>query len=775
MKARLFVAALGLAALLVGLRFDVDLDVSRFMWPQSAEDPRFEHARQLASSATSRTLLLAVEASSATAAAQASLRLETALRAEPAVEAAAEALSGAPSGDQDRLFRRVSEAIPYLLAEGPEAVDARLSEARLNEALDELEARLASPLGTLVARLAPLDPLGLVPARFEALAAGGELRVLEGRFVAKDRPIALLFLRTRASAFDGAAQAPLLAAIEATAHRLELELSMAGLHRFAVATKRSIEADIRRVGWISVLGLVLLLAGLFRSPVALLAGLTVVGSAFLLGSAAVLACFGTIFGLTLAFGSALVGVSVDFALHYLVHRASETGTSPREAMDRLAPALRLGAATTAAGFLGLVFSGNPGLTQVGVFGAVGMIGAVLAAEVFLPRLPLPPATRALRSAFAGSETWLGVLGRLPRSLVAGGGLILGALVLLSLRGVDLEHDARRLAVLPEAMKAEEAAVRALVGASEQSRFVLASAPTLDAALAIHEQVDLELRRAVETEELGGARGFSAFLPSLATQRAVAARAAESAPAVRARLERIAETRGFAPGAFEPFLQSLVRPSGPPLSPADLEGTPLEAAWKAALLQSPGRYTVVSFLRQVADPEALRARVRGIEGASYLDQSELQAELAQQFQRDGGRGLLVGLGIVVLLVFARYRRPEALLAALLPPVLAVGGTAAVLVGLGRPLDLVALTALLMIFSMGIDYGVLLAEADRRGAAELAVSVTALGLAWLSTLAGFGLLALSEHPALETIGTTAALGVSLTVLLAPLARLAIRRPS
>ena len=121
--------------------------------------------------------------------------------------------------------------------------------------------------------------------------------------------------------------------------------------------------------------------------------------------------------------------------------------------------------------------------------------------------------------------------------------------------------------------------------------------------------------------------------------------------------------------------------------------------------------------------------------------------------------------MLLLVALRYRRPGPTLAAFLPAVLAAAVTVAVLSLAGVGVDLLALTSLLMVLSMGVDYGVFLAEAARHSPADLEATLTSLCVACLSTLLGFGLLALSAHPALRTIGLTAGVGVLSSLLLAP----------
>ena len=126
-------------------------------------------------------------------------------------------------------------------------------------------------------------------------------------------------------------------------------------------------------------------------------------------------------------------------------------------------------------------------------------------------------------------------------------------------------------------------------------------------------------------------------------------------------------------------------------------------------------------------------------------------------------LLFGVLAVVALVALRYRRWQLIALAIVPALLAALGTVALLGVCGIELTMLSLVALLMVVSMGVDYGIFLAEDEQhpgaRGATQLGVVVDGI-----TTILGFGLLAISSHPALFRIGVTAGIGVTLCLLLA-----------
>ena len=86
------------------------------------------------------------------------------------------------------------------------------------------------------------------------------------------------------------------------------------------------------------------------------------------------------------------------------------------------------------------------------------------------------------------------------------------------------------------------------------------------------------------------------------------------------------------------------------------------------------------------------------------------------------------------------------------------------------NLLHVVALLLVLSMGVDYGVFMIETllPGHGHEDGPATVVSLLTACLSTVVSFGVLAMSTNPALQALGLTAALGVvGLSLLLAPAA--------
>ena len=767
----------------VASHFAVTTDVTAFMPESGSRELRL--ARSVADSELSRTMVLTLGAPSRDAAARASRRLERGLRADPRVGPQLVAIEGGPaSGIERAMFELYHPRRLGLLAKTPEEARALLSESALSEAARSLKARLSQPMSPLLSRLAPSDPLLVLTHLFERLGRDQSraLELHDGRFVTPDGRFAVLFLTTRGRAFDSTVQKPVLEGIDAAFSEVRqqlaqpLTLDQSGVNRFAVRAEQLIRGDIERVSVLSVLSLAALLFLLFRSLRLVALASIPLGAGVLAGIAVCLAAYGRVHGITLAFGASLLGVAIDYVVHlYCHHAVAPSGDGALGTLRRIAPSLMLGAATTIVGFIALAGAGFPGLTEVALFSSFGILAALIATFVLLP--PLVPATirpspirRKVVGALSAALDWLRTSRR---------SLWLFPVVAVVIAGVGLPRLSWSEAFFevgrldPELLQEDER-VRQRVLRLDQRRFVLALGDSDGAALEVNDRVSAALYRAVSAGELAGFRSVADLLPSPARQARVE-RAARAALGDGAELRAAFGAAGFREDAFEPFFELLRGPNAEPLSYQELAASPLASLVRPFRVGIEQQVAFVTFLHGVKRPAALARRLSGVSGATFIDQARQLSQAHQEIQRRVL--LLIGVGLcgVLMLLALRYRDVRRTLAAFAPALLGALVTLAVLSLLGYPLHLVSLTALLLVVSMGVDYGVFLVDAERDAQPETAL--LSVVVAALTTLFGFGLLALSDHPLLSAIGLTAAVGVLACLVLAPttLVWMGIRRTS
>ncbi len=769
--ARLALAAVLFLALglFVARRLEVSTGVTHFLASPTERDLSGV-ARGMAESALTRTLVLSVGAPDLARSIRAAREWAPVLAAYPEVEALR-------SGPDPRLpaevFALYFPRRLLFLSSRPEIdLRERLSDAGLRSAARALRAELSLPEAALVKDVAREDPLLAFPAlvrRFEAARLGG-LRVVDGQFVAADAPHAILFLTTRHSGFDPAHQVPFGEFLERSFAGVdarfggELDLERSGVHRFAAVSERRAREDVARISGFSMLGVALLFLVVFRSPRFLLISLVPLLGGTLVAAALAIVLFGRVHALTLAFGSTLIGVCVDYPIHYVNHR-TQMPSAPPDRLRRLWLALAMGALTTLAGFAVLAGSDFPGIREIGVFAAIGVAAAALTTRVLLPLLmPAAPRSTVLQRRWTASlDRLLGSLERRPRVLV-GLPIAMLALCAVGLPRLSWQDDVYALNLPLEAdWMAEDARVRAEVSRMDSGRFVVALGADEESALRLNDAVADRLSGVRERGVLEEFSSLHAFLWSQDLQRRNLAELARDPELARRALAAL-EAEGFRPEQFSRFAEALRDERPTPLRLEDLVGSSLDDLIATHRVELDGRTALLTYLRGVRDPRALEAALGDLDGVHYFEQRAFLAEIYGRFREETLPLLLGGVVAVLALLYLRYRRIGLCLAVAAPALLAGASTLGLLAVLGIPINLMHLLGLLLVLSIGVDYSIFLAESGARGS-EAAVTLSSLVLECASTVLSFGLLAASSFPALRALGVTTGLGVLLSLVLAP----------
>lgn len=631
----------------------------------------------------------------------------------------------------------------------------------LRARLGELRDQLAGPTGLVVRQTAPRDPLGgsWEPLRALAAARGGSVTDDGGVLVTADRRHAFVFVETRSSPFDSDAQRAFRAVLDgwmAHAAPPPARLQTAGSAQFAIASEQQIKGDVNRIGWISTIGILALFLVLFGSIRMILLGFV----PMLFGSAvAVLACqavFGEIHGITIAFGTSLLGVGLDYVEHYYAHFVLTPAQPATVTMRHVAPSLALGALTTILGFIGIAASGLAGLRQMAVFSMIAIVASLVATYWIVPR-------------------WMPATYRAPRSLAVVNRAALALLVRLTRRtwGRHWRRTALALAVVATGVCAvtarfsdhvsmlvsdtgphvvDDRAVRARLGQDADS-FAVITADGDDALARAIAAASAELGRAQAAGSIAGFAPLARLLPDRDEQLARQAAARAAAPRIR----RIMEELEFVPEQFQPFWDSLAA-APRVLTLADLRRSPLAplvAAWL------PAQTTPIALIPLVGvrDLAGLRARVPS---ATIIAPADTIAEAFRAVRIRVVVASLAGVLAIFALLVVRYRSARTSLIALVPGILACVATVGTLIAAGVPLTILHVMSLLLVVSMGVDFGIFLVDTTDT-LEESARTMVSILTASLTTILSFGLLGLSDSPGLAALGVTVTLGVTFSLVL------------
>lgn len=554
-----------------------------------------------------------------------------------------------------------------------------------------------------------------------------------------------------------------------------LRIDAAGVPLFTDAAATRARDELGRIGAFSTAGVLIFALAFFGrvATLVLLAGSVAAGFAAGLGAA--LGLFDSLALVTFVFGATLIGVAVDYGAHWFAFAPSMPDPIARR--RALAPGLFAAALSSALAYGVLIATPLPGLRQMGILAAGGLLATLAVVLCWLPyadRWAPRRDTRLVRFLEACLPR-LPRFGELPRlGQVA---LALAAVVFLTVGAARIEWASgiRDLQFVPAGLAEAQTRLSAVLKLPSPAQVFVVSGATEDAVLAAEEKL-LAALRADPTLDIHPL-ALADYVPS-------AARQTEDARLVREALLRITprmtEVLGAGPQLPDPS------PEAPRITTDAVLATPFGAALGHLRLTSEadvaaGTEKTVAHLVMLSGVRAehlekLRA-LESVAGASEPDASaaaavatrvrfvNLTADMETILTRYRNRVLesaLAGFGLLALVALRLFGISNAW-RALLPSLFGTLGALAAFGWAGIPVTLFTTLAIVLVLGLGVDYGIFLTRSPTDGRTAAAVLFSGV-----TTLLSFGLLAASETPALAAFGWTVVYGLCLVWTVAQLVR-------
>lgn len=758
-----------IAAAFIITRSRFTADLSAFL-PRSPTPEQQVLLEQIRDGLASRLILVGIEGSDASSRAALSREVAARLRADPAFVSVNNGEPVNLERDRDFLFKN-----RYLLS--PAVTPRHFTVKGLHDALRDSIDLLASSAGLLIKPLLPRDPTGEMVRMMDRFGDENHPSLVDGVWASPDGKRAVMVAQTRASGADTDAQQHAMAAIRkafdtAPDATPAAHLLMAGPGVFSVTSRETIKEQVTLLSIIGVVLISALLLAVYRSFAALALGFLPVISGAAAGVASVSLGFHVVHGITLGFGTALIGEAVDYSI-YLFVQSEQTGPNPASRTIQFWPTIRLGVLTSIFGFASLLLSGFPGLAQLGLYSISGLAAAALVTRFVLPHL-LPRSFRVHDVSAVG----LHLLHLVER---AAGLRWLAALVLLAASIVIVSHSGRlwnnkiaSLSPVSQAQVALDTDLRADIGAPDVRYLVVVSGLNRESVLTSSERVSRALQKQVDRGALAGFEAPSRYLPSRATQRA---RQDSLPPAdvLKARLAKAVRDLPVRATLFEPFIADVAKArSQPLLRAADLEQTSMAMAVDSLLIHRKGHWSAVLPLTapqgRDIDPTRMRAALAatGLPNVLFVDMKAESDRLYSGYLHEAIQLALIGLIVIVGLLLLVFRSPMRTLRNIAPLAAAVVTVVAGLTLLGERLIILHLVGLLLVVAVGSNYALFFDHAAHFASntgRHLMISPRTLAsmlFANLTTVTGFGVLSFSSISILHALGVTVAPGVILALI-------------
>lgn len=280
---------------------------------------------------------------------------------------------------------------------------------------------------------------------------------------------------------------------------VEVYLTGTPVHSYYASSRSMVEINI--IGIISALFVLFLCLNYFKKPTVLLPIATSIILGALAGYFVTALMFPAIHVLTFVFSTTLIGISVDYSLHYFVCKTEDK--SGDDVIKEIFKSLSVSLLTTISAFLVLYFSHTELLRQIAVFTITGLITVYLFVVLFYP---LISKKIDLNNTNPGVRWNFNFAPRIAKNI-----LIVMAIVALSgMFFVRTNDDIRSMYKPSEKLSNAEKIFADVAGINPKTSFVVVEGKNLQDVLEKEEQV---------AKLLGDTKyqAISKYIPSIKTQ------------------------------------------------------------------------------------------------------------------------------------------------------------------------------------------------------------------------------------------------------------------
>ena len=639
----------------------------------------------------------------------------------------------------------------YLTDDDYRRIDSLLSDSTyIATSMAELRQTLAMPLPAMATEMIAADPLGLFsPAleRLQALSPSSRFNITDG-YVFDDNGCGYAFLTSPYGSGDTRGNSRMAELLDETISSMDsigdVSVSAVGAPLIAVANASQIKRDSMIATILAVVLIaIILLRTMGRKRNVLWMGFSVAcGWLFAL---AVIAIFNTeISIIVVGIGSVLVGIAVNYPLHYLEHLKEHPDR--RETLKEMVEPLVTGNVTTVAAFACLVFVKAEAMRDLGLFASLMLVGTIGFVTVFLPLW-------AKGGKGGGCAHPTGVDEETKVETRAGSRLLFWGVVavtvvlgIFSFR-VEFDSDLHNINYMTDQQAADLELLRDKVE-EEGLTYVVAEGKSLEEAL--------------ERNDSLGLAGVGSLMPSAARQEKALAcwdSMLEKHRDLTAQVRREARKAGFSEGAFAPFYERLER-----------QYKPIAVGAKGAVYGLAKDYIVTAdtgcYIVNYVHGDFRRAAMP--QGTFAFTQREVGMSLVDALNDDFNYILYVCSFVVFFFLWLALGRLELALLAFLPMAVGWIWILGLMALTGIKFNIVNIILATFIFGQGDDYTIFITEGlmyeyayGRKRLREYRRSVI---VSALMMTAGIGVLVFAQHPAMRSLGEVALVGMGSVMLMA-----------
>lgn len=711
-----------------------------------------------------------------------------------------------PAGDFFNLVDLINEKKQYLIHGADlSELEAQMNQEKISSLLTDLKRKLLGLKGMFLSSRIQKDPFdisGIVMKKIENLnPVSSSITIEEGRITGGPGGNHILMLAyPNFPAADTSRGEEMLDFLNKTRTNIEtsrqgIKVGLAGNHIATLDNALTIQRDVKRT--VIVISLAIIAIGfLFFSRKIFIVLIFFPALFGITISSAVISIFNpNVSGVALGCGAVLVGITVDFGIHFLFHLDASYHPdsmphpdSIRLTFTRLYKPLATCAGTTSLALFSLIFSSIPGQRQMGIFSGIAVITAALFAAFalihFIPgqeKKSSPPIFDLVSWCCRILETGRG----LGRVVVIPAALTIFAMSLYGLSQFEFQGDIKELNHLNAEVQRDMDMFLETWG-GEPSVTAIVKGNTLQEALLNNDRLYALLKEYRNENQIDNISSLSPILPSFHTQEEN--RAGWNKFWNRAFVEKLKdildieiEKHKFTPEIFALFYKEL-KSEATLIKSNDFKATALKDLISSRLLSPPhlagGDTLIITTFESFphTDLGQLKTAVSNkLPGTIIFAPRYFTKHITKTVSKEFMKIAAIAVFVIFTALFMFMGKLKLVFVSLMPVILGGIVTLGILGLAGISINLISVLFIVFVFGVGVDFSVFLLhqrlfhmERENGSGAEngngvengerhLAVTCASVIICALTTMAAFTSLLFAHHNALRSIGAAGLTGM------------------
>jgi uncharacterized protein len=668
----------------------------------------------------------------------------------------------------------------YLQEKDYDELTERISEEGAALSVKQLYKSLISPMGVVTKTMQIKDPFGLTSfplQRTKELQLDDNFSLYKNHIITKDKKHLMFFIKLVNPPNETADNGELIKIIdnlisESGNNDGVTTIQYFGAAAVAVANANRIKDDIMLTVSLAIVGLFLFISLFYKKVSIFFLAVTpgIFGGLIAMAVLSLIKIKVSI--ISLAVGSVLLGITIDYALHFFTHSKKEKDVE--KLFEDLTIPLLMSSLTTACAFFSLMFIRSTALQDLGIFAGTSVVGAALYTLLVLPHFISKTKEEESKS-LNWVERVVGGMANYPlykNKWALLFILIVSVVSLFTWRNVSFESNMLGLNYMPKELAASEENINKISNYSANNIYLTSSGKDIWEALAANEPLEELLAKLEADSTIFDHVSLNKIIPSIELQKQRLASwnrfwKENNAKVVVQRLDEEAKNLGFNTNTFAAF-DSLLNMPYTNISTEYFDELMAILGEDLIIKDEDGSVSVITIIKLSNEnkPQVLE-EVAAIAGVTILDRGHLTTMLVSLLNEDFNKLVNISLSIVFLIILVSYGRIELAIITFVPILLSWLWVLGLMGLFGLQFNIVNIIVCTFIFGLGIDYSIFvmrgLTQQYKYGVDNLTSYKKSIILSVVTTLLGIGVLAFAQHPALKSIALLAIIGIASVIII------------